>query len=127
MNLTRLIATVSLQGIRVSPSLTRILPHEPVTHVSGPICYPCLRSVPPPLPPPPFPPHRERREKNKTCFQLFFFPSPGEGGRVGSGEGSGVRGPPASPAPAAQRIRGRSRGRSCRRPDGTTSPSSSRR
>jgi hypothetical protein len=55
MNLTRLIATVSLQGIRVSPSLTRILPHETVTHVSGPICYPCPRSVPPP-PPPPSPP-----------------------------------------------------------------------
>ncbi len=47
----------------------------------------------PPLPPPPFPPHRERREKDEDLFSLAFFPSPGEVGREGAGEGPGVRAP----------------------------------
>src|SRR5262245_9757591 len=93
MNLTRLISTVSLQGIRVPPSLTRILPHETVTHVSGPICYPCLRSIPPPLPPPPLPPSPgEEGEQQEPSFRGGRgCPSPGEVGREGAGEGSGVR------------------------------------
>src|SRR6185295_17015452 len=45
----------------------------------------------PPLPPPPSPPHRERREKNKKHPVFVFFPSPGEVGREGAGEGPGVR------------------------------------
>src|SRR5262245_32703080 len=57
----------------------------------------------PPLPTPPFPPHRERRENSEKkpeqlprspccpVLAVCVFPSPGEGGRVGSGEGPGVR------------------------------------
>ncbi len=56
----------------------------------------------PPLPPPPSHPHRERREKTKQGLKgqqgrqrqqdsKISFPSPGEGGREGAGEGLGVR------------------------------------
>ncbi|MBW8875965.1 MAG: DUF2029 domain-containing protein [Acidobacteria bacterium] len=41
------------------------------------------------LPPPPNPPHREKRETSKIA--PTGFPSPGEGGWEGAGEGTGVR------------------------------------